>query len=162
MQTGLDGESYSLQILQVIKLWLYWQMLYAQCKICVVERDSQNSVIFSDTNKSSSPSQKTKSCQLVDHKLKIKESKELDPYSDLGGDMKLALIPIIICIFTTPSPWASCDTRSVYKWSNIKLIIWYQTQLKLSEKMLKNLEKRLGKVELCGIIEIVQSTTLLK
>ena len=50
-----EGKADLLGILQDIEIWLYYQMVYAQTRICPEEWKTQNSLLFWDTNKSSNP-----------------------------------------------------------------------------------------------------------
>ena len=59
-ETRLNGEGDPLGIIQEIKIWPYYQMVYTQTRIRSREWDAQSSLGFWDTNRSSHPSQKTR------------------------------------------------------------------------------------------------------
>ena len=78
-------------------------MVYAQTRICPGEWDTQNSLGFSDTNRSldlgqmtrpSDSQQKKRTCRVVDfavqtdHKVKIKENEKRDNYQDLAREQE--------------------------------------------------------------------------
>ena len=54
-KTWLSGEGDPVGFAQEIQIWLYYQMVYAQTRIRLGERDMQNSLRFWDVNRSPNP-----------------------------------------------------------------------------------------------------------
>ena len=73
-------------MVQEIESWLDEQMVYAQTRICSREWDTQNSLIFLDTNRLPNPGQLTRpwTCQIVDfpipadHREKMRGNEKRD------------------------------------------------------------------------------------
>ena len=88
--------------MQENEIWPCKQVIYAKLKIHLGERDAQNSLGFWDINGSPNLGQMIRSSDsqykrtvwivsfaiLVDHRVKIKESKKRDKYLDLARELK--------------------------------------------------------------------------
>ena len=84
---GMIGDA--LGIVQEIRIWLVWQMVYVQSKSCSRKWDAWNSLELSDRSRLPNPRQKTRLCSLVGkrkgtyHLVKIKENENIDKFLDL-------------------------------------------------------------------------------
>ena len=136
--------------LQVIEIWPYEQMLYAQPSSCPGERHTKTPLRLWHTNRSPNLGQKTRpysnqqkkrTCKFVDfavpvdYRIKLKESEKKDKYLDFERElktlwnMKATIIPIVIGAFGT-----------------------------VTKGLLKGLED----MEVRGRVETIQSKTLLR
>ena len=110
--TLLDGKGDPLRIEQEIKIWLYYEIVYTQTRICPKEWYTKNSLGFWDTNRSFNFSQKINNENLpysglcyssrLHSENQRKQKKKKDKYLDLARELRklwntwVTMIPILV------------------------------------------------------------------